>query len=108
MMKFLIQRGANVTISDGFSRAPLFWIAGSQRTDIAMMLLEKGADMHAKTRCGDTPFTFSEHAMRRFFEAYERARSFWLKQGCDRKQTKLLSDCFDHIQSFDEGAAQLR
>ena len=100
MVKFLIQRGANVTIPEHGRWTPLYSIAHTQRTDIAKMLLEKGADMHAKSRYGHTAFFRCSPAMRRFFEAYERARLFWFQQGCDRKQNKLLLDCLDHIKRY--------
>ena len=104
----LIRPGANVTISNCFGGTPIHRIANTQRADIAMMLLENGADMHAKDTYESTPFSSCSTAMRRFFQAYERARSFWLKQGCSRAHNNLNLTCLRRIQSFDEGAAQLR
>lgn len=54
-VELLLAGGANVNASVG-GATPLYWVANNGYTDIAMLLLAKGADANARERQGHPPF----------------------------------------------------
>ncbi|KAK5653788.1 hypothetical protein OQA88_7946 [Cercophora sp. LCS_1] len=57
----LLVPGAPIDETDSYGRTPLFWAAVDQRNDpIALLLVSRGADRHAKNQLGETPLELAE------------------------------------------------
>ena len=55
----LINKGANVNITHGFSRTPLHEAAWGDHYEVAVLLLKSGADVDAKDRFHGTPLHYA-------------------------------------------------
>lgn len=55
IVRFLLQRGANVNLADRSGRTPLHLAASKGYLDLILTLLDKGADVEARDGLGRTP-----------------------------------------------------
>jgi ankyrin repeat protein len=53
--EFLLDRGANLDVRNGFEQTPLHTAAEHGSTDVAKLLLDRGADVNARDFLGATP-----------------------------------------------------
>ena len=55
IVKFLIEKGADIEDKNNNGYTPLIWTSSYGYTEIIKFLVEKGADIEAKNNNGDTP-----------------------------------------------------
>lgn len=76
----LLQRGADVTLADGFGATALHqaMLGGSDTMlPLAMQLITNGSDVNAQNRDGDTPLHFAQR------RGHGRLAALLLQNGCD-------------------------
>ncbi len=54
----LLEQGADIEARNGYDRTALMWACERDHTDVARLLLEKGADVNAKDEDGNTAFDY--------------------------------------------------
>lgn len=59
-----LQHGADVNLGDKAGFTPLHCAAQGQHADVARVLTEAGADVHARNRFGDTPLLIAIFSVR--------------------------------------------
>lgn len=78
MSKFLIQRGAGVSVRDKFNRTPLMEAAGWGDLELVKLLLEKGADPNVQDNNHRTPLSIATK------QGHDNVRAVLLNHGATR------------------------
>jgi ankyrin repeat protein len=78
-IELLLDHGMNVDVRDKKGWTPLHWAASRLKLQVLVVLLDRGADPHALTNKGDTPFQLAN-------------RSYWASKEDQLQVIQLFSE----------------
>ena len=55
IVKFLLEKGANVNIIDNYGNTPLLWAIDKKHLEMVKLLIENGANLNVENNIGGTP-----------------------------------------------------
>jgi hypothetical protein len=108
VVKFLLDKGAEVDVKGQHGKTALVWAAHNGRNDIVSLLLKKGADPDVADNYGDTALSVAQRFGHREIETevqgvLDRKRRIEAQARADEEGRKLASRRLDELKRVSKG-----